>query len=231
MGFMMTCSTLRGTLAAFALAGLAAQAPAFLILDDFTEGGFAHRLTGTQNFGFDESGLDPAHSAWGRRALRANINSNPNNTYLDFGVGAGRQYFESPEPVMWMSLLLLGGANREVDLSDESEIWLDLATDPRNALADNWDILVRDVHGVDASNGGWFQRGGGIRFRKQGFSRQVDWSRIETFQFTQNWDSLPNPLAYEVTRIYAVPEPCTAAGAAVLGFLALRKRRARRGRS
>lgn len=196
------------------------------MLDDFTQGGFTMRLTMTQFHTYEEGGLDRAHSAWGHRALTTHVNSNPNNTYLDVTVGGGRQRFESPVPVMWDSRLQLGGAGPEVDLSAESEIWVDLRTEhPSQAQADNWMVTVRDAHGRGAGNGGWLYRPEGIRFRRQGFAGTVDWSRIVAFQFTQNWDSLPNPLAYEVTRIYAVPEPSLFV-AVVAGLVALRKHRA-----
>jgi len=218
---------MRGALALAALAALAPSAHAFLILDDFTEGGFTHVLDLQRSFLHVETGLDRAHSAWGGRTCFTDIVSNPNNTTLEIRVGGGEQAFRTPLPLTWDHDLRLGDNSTSVDLSTETEIWVDLSSEPR-AFADIWDVTVQDTNGLTASNGGWLQRGGGIRFRKDQFTRTVDWSRITYLEFTQNWDALPNPLEYQVTRIYAVPEPSLALGfTALLGAAAARRRRPR----
>lgn len=217
---------MRGTLALAALLALASSARAELVLDDFTEDGFTHRLTQRHSFLWEQSGLDRAHSAWGFRGSATQINSNPQGRELEIHVGGGEQAFRTDGPIAWFHQLRLGNRETEVDLSGQTRINVDYFTQwPPNMFADNWDILVADADFRTASNGGWYLRPEGIYFEISEFSRPVDWSRITLIQFTQNWDSFPNPLTYAVTRIYAVPEP-SALLAVGAGLAALRKWRA-----
>lgn len=211
-----------------ATAALAAATHAFVLIDDFTVGGFTKTLRNEESFSKEEFGLDKARVAFGTRQNSLRINSNPNNTELTVHVGGGEQAVRSPLPVMWHHDLGYGDLNFAVDFSAESEFWVDLETaHPANGLADNWDLHVMDANGVTASNGGWLHRPEGIRFRMQAFSRQVDWSRTVFMNFKQDWNDLPNPLEYKVTKFYAVPEPSSM----ILGLAGVAWLRAKKARS
>jgi hypothetical protein len=198
------------SLLAFAAGGPAAQA--FVLIDDFTQGGIEVQLRNTERFTHEDFNLDRSHAAFGYRSYGTGINSNPNGATLTVSLGNGRHRHSSDLPVTWDSNMIFGdGASVEVDFSDETEFRVDLTTEePSGAFADDWTLIVRDAHGVDAGNGGWLLRPEGIYFRKQAFTRQIDWSRVTLIQFTQDWNNPPNPLAYQVTRFYTVPDPCSA---------------------
>ncbi|MGE0001593.1 MAG: hypothetical protein AB7F50_08455 [Fimbriimonadaceae bacterium] len=184
---------MRGILALAEAAALAPPARAELVIDGFTVGGFFRRMTMREAYTHEEGGLDRARSAWGHRALMVNINSNPNNTYLDVTVGGDRQRFESPLPVLWRSTLLLADPPAVVDFTGQTRINVDYNSFPPNVFADTWQILVRDAHGREAGNGNWLLRPEGIYFEIADFSQPVAWSRIEAFRFTQNFHQCPLP--------------------------------------
>lgn len=212
-----------------ALAALSPLAHAFVLIDDFTAGGYSKQLTGETSFTFDETGLDTAHAVFGQRGHTTRINSNPNGATLNLHVGGGEQSFRSDLQLCYLNDMVLGGGGLTVDFSREIEFWFDLTTDPPGSLAENWSMSVLDADGRSTGNGGWLFRPEGIRFRKEAFSQQVDWERITLIQVTQYWNSFPNPTDYTVTKIYAVPEPGTMA-ALLGGLLAVRTRRSGRRR-
>lgn len=135
-----------------ATASLAAASHGFVLIDDFTVGGFTTVLSQQHSFSKEEFGLDKTHVAFGTRQNSIRIDSNPNNTELSVHVGGGEQALRSPLPVTWDHDLGFGDLHFEVDFSAETEFWVDFETaHPRDAGADNWDLLVMDADGVTAS--------------------------------------------------------------------------------
>jgi len=106
---------------------------------------------------------------------------------------------------------------------------VDLYTlDPPDRFADSYFVIVRDADLTLRVVNTWILREGGVFFRKSDFGADVDWTRIISFSFGQEFSSDlgPVPLTYGVSRIEIVPEPGVLL-AAGLGLLAVRRARRR----
>lgn len=211
----------------FAIAGslfFASSSQAFTLIDDFTVGDYHSVIVWpNKHDGIELFGLDPEHSALGRRAVDVTVNTNfdkvPVN--IDIGGGQARISYQSPSRDIATDTVMEFGAldGPTIDLSKENEIWVDLFTeDPSGRLADQWSVTMIDSLGHVDTNPGWLFRPGGVRFRKQDFDPLMDWGKIRLMNFRQKFtpDIGDVPMAYTVTKIYAVPEPGTAAFATVL---------------
>ncbi len=216
-----------------ALAALAPAAAAYTLIDDFKVGDYHSVINWPNNHdGNKLTGLDRGHSAFGIRATDVTVNTNADHVpvYIDMGGGMGRISYDSPSGDIATDTTFQfgypGGPN--LDLSPESEIWVDLYTEnPPNRLADEWSVTIADGDGHNSTNPGFISRFGGIRFKRTGFNNTIDWSRINRIAFEQKFtpDFGDVPMAYTVTKIYTVPEPNAAALlAAALGLLALVRR-------
>ncbi|MBS1716082.1 MAG: hypothetical protein JST30_17275 [Armatimonadetes bacterium] len=172
-------------------------------LDDFTVGPYTITLAGggTDNHGF--SGLDRRHCVFGQRRTYVDINSNPNHTTLTLSVGNHEQRFDSPRQVAWGYDLQYGyDGPMSIDLSSVDRFLFDCDQIPDTPI-----INVRDAQGKSGGNGGWLLMPGGIYFRRQAFTGNVDWKHIVFLQYKQDFSSFPNPLSYSVTKFYARLQP------------------------
>ncbi len=222
----------RSALLALALAA-APAAHAFVLIDDFTVGPFDRRIVGNGSWEFSQFDLDRSRVALGERSTALEVGGNFFQRPVDLRLGAGETRVSSDTDELSSILRFDYGNTRtnELDLTVETEFWVDLYTeDPVGRLADFHTLFVRDRSGLTATNNSWILRDGGIRFRRQNFSRAVDWSRIDFVSFESRYtrDSGVHPLAYGVQRIYAVPEPGTLGlGLVAAAGLAARHRRRR----
>lgn len=194
-----------------ALALLAPQiAPGvkYWTLDDFTVGPYTKTLTGTNSDYKAIFGLDKSHCVFGQRRTGFGINYNPNQTSLTLEVGGGIHRLSSPLQVSWNAYIEYGGDGTVLlDLSAVDTFFVDFTTFPAGKLPDLMGIHVFDIYGHDAQNLFWLGAPKGLRFRKSDFSGSVDWKKITIFKFRENFDSLPNPTSYTVTRLYASLKP------------------------
>lgn len=207
---------------------IASAARAYVNIEDFTVGAFSEVLTGEQSYSGTQLGLDTAHSAFGKRGWFLDITSNFDNVPLHLDVGNGEQKLTTTSDLLTYRMQLLLGVSGDVniDLSRETSLFIDLYTDPPHVFADQWSVTVTDSNAVSTSNDGWLFRSSGIQFDIASFSRQIDWSRVRSIEFTEHMYVAPNPTSYSVTHLYAVPEPSfflSALGA--LGLLHRRKPR------
>lgn len=204
-------------LAAISLATLAlpSLAPAFVMIDDFTQGPFEKTYTfAFGNETHERLNLDRTHVALGERRTNFSVGGNLNNRPVTLRIGDGEaKVTTDTNDISTRWNMSWGNSDlNTIDLSKETEIWMDVYTEnPAGRLADIWALNVRDRNGVDGGTPNWLFRPGGIRFRKQDFNPRLDWSQIEYMSFDQRYstDVGPHPLTYSVTRIYAVPEPGT----------------------
>ncbi|MBS1716036.1 MAG: hypothetical protein JST30_17045 [Armatimonadetes bacterium] len=196
---------------------------AYVNIEDFTVGSFT--VDATHGYSKGQTGLDTDHSVFGKRGWFIGGIGNPENATLTLDVRDHEQKLSTTSDLLTYDMRLgLGvSGNVLIDLSRETSVLVDLYTDPPQHFADQWSMLITDVNGVDTSNDGWLLRPGGIRFDIDSFSRQIDWSRVRSIEFTENMNHSTNPQVYSVTHIYAVPEPSLACLGALLPVL-LRRR-------
>ncbi|MBL8066717.1 MAG: hypothetical protein JNM34_12800 [Chthonomonadaceae bacterium] len=195
---------------------------AFTNIEDFTVGSFSQTIGFQRQFSFKQTGMDKSHSAFGERSGSGAIISNPDNALLHFDVGNHEQKLWTSSDRLSYNLFMTLGAmgNVEIDLSQETSIYFDLYTDPSNFSADTWQLYINDSSGNYAFSQQWQYRPGGIEFKRDSFSRSIDWARVVSIQFTENMSAAPNPLVYSVQHIYAVPElPPSLFLLATLGFV------------
>jgi len=225
----------RGTVAAVTMLAVASPSHAYVLIDDFTGGDYTTTVTHGADFHFVD-GLDKAHTAWGNRQTMLDVVANPRDTPITLSVGGGQMTTTIPPGTGGMSTRLrldwgLGNQPLDIDLSNETEIWVDLKVEnPDGRFASIWSVRAINADGTSGSNGGWLWRPEGIRFKLSGFTGHVDWSAVRYLSFTTDFDPPRYPERYTVTRIYAVPEP-HAAVLALLGvaIARLRGRRQRHG--
>ena len=212
---------------------------AYVLIDDFTVG--EHESTVEWPEDMDEylaDGLDRNHVVWGDRFTRFQIASNPLHVPVTLSIGGGQMRVSAPAGMAdGLSTELrtewgLGATQQVIDFSNETEIWIDLQVKkPDGRFADLWSLRAIDAHGVSGTNDGWLFRQGGLRYRKSGFTGNLDWSAISYLRLTQRFTSqgTRHPESYTVTKIYAVPEPATFLSLGAMALGACRRRRPRVG--
>lgn len=176
-----------------AISALGPVVQAYVLIDDFAVGEYHSVITWPNNHdGHELSGLDKAHSVFGKRGADVIVNTNFDKVpvFIDFGRGQARISYDSPSgDIATDTLILFGntfGVN--IDFSAETEFWIDLSTEnPPNRLADQWTLTVADRFGHVDTNPGWLHRPGGIRFRKQDFDSTIDWTVINNITFEQRF--------------------------------------------
>lgn len=210
----------------FGLVTVPMAASAFIMIDDFTTGEYQRTLEWPNSQDSHQKfGLDPEHAVFGERQSVLRILSNDDRVPVTLSIGNGEGKVSSSKVVFFEWRLNFGLDNQPlVDMSDETEIWIDYTTrDPENLLPDAFTLIVTTSSGSAVATG-FLTRPGGVKFTRRSFVGSADWSRVQSFQFTQLWSTLPNPLTYSLQKIYAVPEPSTLLVAAGFG-VALRLRR------
>ena len=215
-----------------AVVGFPGLCQAYVLIDDFTVGEYHAVINWPFNFdSHQEAGLDANHCGFGFRATNLRVLTNQEHASIAFDIGSGYERVSYPSHNVATQLYtIFGGVGFNVlDFSNETEFWVDEYTEqPFNRFADKWIMYASDTAGHNGTSGSFLLRNGGIYFKKSAFSGGLDWSQIRSLEFDQEFtpDIGQVPLAYNVTRIYAVPEaqqPLTLAGAAALCW-----RRARR---
>lgn len=202
-----------------------------MLIDDLTQGFFEKTYTDRQvNETHERLNLDKTRVAFGERLTTFSIGGNLDHHPVTLRIGDGEaKVTTDTHDVSTRWDMVWGNSDlSRVDFSAETEFWIDLYTqDPPNRFADIWSLYVRDSHGVGGNNPGWLNRQGGIRFRKQDFNPNIDWSNIEYFDFDQRYstDAGVHPYTYSVTKIYAVPEPSSFIIIAAAGLIAYRRTR------
>lgn len=214
-----------------ALAALAPAAQAYVLIDDFTVGGFESTQFGNGTIQDYQTGLDTGRAAFGDRYTRLEIGNNRPEDTVTLRLGGGEAKVASEDDGIATIFSIDCGLweATTVDLSGQGEIWVDLYTEaPRDRIADFHSIYMRDSHGVTTISPNWSFRPGGVRFKKQSFDPRLDWSQIEYFKYQVRYSaqSGPHPLLYSTQRIYAVPEPSLLLTLALAaGWLARRRQK------
>jgi len=221
-------SVLAATLAGSLL--LSPRTHAFVLIDDFTVGDY-HRVLEWPNSGdsHQKFNLDQNHARFGERQSVFNVSFNPDQVPVSLDIGGGEAKISSPKVVFFDWRINFGLDNLPaVDFTNDPEIWIDYYTkDPAGLLPDSFTLSAVDTSGQTSTATGFLTRPGGVKFTRQAFNGNVDWSRVRSFQFIQEWNSFPNPLTYSLTKIYAVPEPTSFVALALGGGLLACRRRSK----
>lgn len=221
---------IRILLTAASTATLAAVSNAFVMIDDFTVGAFEGTQFGNGTIQREQTGLDKNHVAFGDRFTVLEIGSNRPQDAVTLRLGNGEAKVTSVDDSIATTFRVEYGFSDAavLDLSRESEIWVDLYTqDPANRIADFHDVYVRDTHGISDITTSWSQRQGGIRFKKTSFDPRIDWAHIDTliYRVRYSFISGPHPLGFSTQRVYAVPEPTSIAIMGLAAGIFARRRR------
>lgn len=203
---------------------------AYILIDDFTVGDY-HRVLEWPNSGdsHQKFNLDQNHALFGERQSVLDIRSNEGRVPISLDIGSGEAKVSASHYFFFEWRLNFGLDNQPlVDMGQETEIWIDYHTEnPSGLLPDRFTLSVNSAGSGSSTATGFLTRPGGVKFTRQAFNGDVDWTRVRSFQFTQLWDTLPNPLTYSLTKIYAVPEPSSILILAVGGGLLARRQRPR----
>ncbi|MBS1715220.1 MAG: hypothetical protein JST30_12875 [Armatimonadetes bacterium] len=169
----------------------------YLTLDYFNTPPYTVVLTGEKWDLHEWSGLTRQQCFFYRRANYVQINSNPNQTALTVTIGSAAISFISPKKVYWhQDLDYFPETGTTTDLSSFRRIYLDCDQFPDIAEMSVYDSAGR---GRTVS---WSLHPTGIYFPCGGGS--VDWKKVRHVQFRLDFNAVPNPLSFNIARIYAL---------------------------
>jgi hypothetical protein len=175
-------------------------------LDRFQTPLYSESFTKGQSGGHEWFDLPRSQCLFPRRAVNVHVGNTSNGT-LTLSIGNHEQKVTTTASMAWThSLQVNTDGIQSVDLSFADKFMVDFYTEPFGKLPDTALMYVGDVYGHSAS-AGWTIRNGGILFKKVDFAGTVNWKRLTYLKFRQDFDALPNPTTYSVTRFYVTLKP------------------------
>lgn len=184
-----------------------AESVKYIDIDRFDTPPYQLMLAKRQSGGHEWFGLPRSGCLFPRRAVNAHVGPYGDGSTLTLTIGNHEQKISTNGQLAWTySLQENTDGNLSIDFSAVDNFLVDMYAIGGSYLPDAMTLSVHDnsFHGGTA---GWNGRIGGVLFRKSSFPQGIDWRHITSVTLRQDFDSLPNPITYSVTRFYASLKP------------------------